>query len=251
MALVGVAGLAMSGIGMGMSYSQNKSAAANANAMAEYNYAVERNNIANQQKTAQWQAQQAAKQQEAQAAMAMNTANANAANLEQQAGAAERRGTEDQRRTREDQLRMSSIQNARIAKSGVAATGTPVEVLAETGRNMQLALSDSWYETNSERSSLIEGAAMERYGGSVGAAGYGMGAAAARAEGSLAPMKARQQLRSAQIERLSGLNNASGMKSAATAGLVSGMGTILGQGYNMYPKAKPGTGGISYGAGYY
>lgn len=231
-----IASLAATGIGMGMQYSQQKSAAANANAMAEYNYAIERNNIANQQKTAQWQAGVQAKNAESQAAMAMNTANANAANLEGQAAGAERRGTEEQRRTREDQLRMTAIQNARIAKSGVSAEGTPVEVLAESGRNMQLTLADQWYSTNQEASSFRQGADMERYGGKVGAAGYGNQAAMSRIEGQLAPMKARQDLRTAQLNRLGSLNNAAGMKSAAKAGLVSNSATLLGQSYGYAQK---------------
>jgi hypothetical protein len=230
---IGLAGVAAAGVGLGMQYNANKQAAANQAAMAKYNYAVNEQNIRQQQALAQWQATAQAKQQEANAAIARQTAAANAQNIEAQAQSTLNQGIEAQRRTREDQLRFSAIQRARVAKSGVASAGTPVEVLAESARDMQLALNDAWYETNTRRDAMLWDASMERYGGEVGAANYSGNASLLRAEASLAPIKARMDLRRAKYEMASGLNTASGMNSAATAGLVSGAGTLLSQGYQV------------------
>ncbi len=264
-AILAVAAIAASAIGAGMSYSSSKTAAANTAALAKYNYAIEQQNVANQQAIAIWQAKQSASQMQAQADqlnargnLAVQTADINATFLEKESVGVEARGREDQRRTREDQLRFTSIQNAKFAKSGVvAAAGTPVEVLAETSRNMQLALSDQWYETNAERTSLLGQADMERYAGQMDAFGYRTDAAnaraqgqLARAQGSFAPMAARQQMRQAEINRLSGMNQASGMRSAATAGLVSGVGTLLGSAAGTYGGGYGGK-KIPYGGGQY
>lgn len=231
--ILGGAALAISAVGVGMQYTANKAAASNAAAMAKYNYAIQAQNIRQNQALAEWSARAQASQANANAAVVKQTAEANAKNIENQAQGVLNRGVEDVRRTREDQMRMSAIQRARVAKSGVAAAGTPVEVLAESARDMQLALNDSWYETNTERDSLLWAAKMERYGGEVGAANYGAQASMLKAEGGLAPIKARMDLRRARYESLAGMNAASGMRSAATAGLVSGAGTLLSQGYKM------------------
>jgi hypothetical protein len=233
MVLIGIAGLGAAGVGLGMQYNANKQAAANQAAMAKYNYAIQEQNIKQQQALSQWQANAQARQMEANAAIARQTAAANAANIEAQAQSTLNQGIEQTRRTREDQLRFSAIQRARVAKSGVASAGTPVEVLAESARDMQLALNDAWYETNTRRDAMLWDAQMERYGGEVGAANYSGNASLLRAEASLAPIKARMSLRQAGYERLAGMNNAAGIKSAATAGLVSGTGTLLSQGYTL------------------
>lgn len=224
----------MGAVGMGMQYSAQKNAADQSAAMAKYNYAIQAQNIRQQQALSQWSANAQAKQMQNNAAMAKQTADVNAKNIENSAQATLNQGIEGQRRTREDNLRMSAIQRARTAKSGVASAGTPVEVLAESARNMQLALNDDWYMTNTKRDAQLWDAKMERYGGEIGAANYSGQASLLKAEGALAPIKARMDLRRAKYDLQAGTNMASGMSSAATAGLVSGGGTLLGQGYQMY-----------------
>ncbi|RBP37010.1 hypothetical protein DES53_115151 [Roseimicrobium gellanilyticum] len=228
-----IGGLATSAVGVGMQYSAQKEAARNQEALARYNYAVQAQNIRQQQALAEWNARAQAGQAEANAAMARQAAEVNARNLEQQAQSVLLQGTEEQRRTREEHRRHMAIAFARVAKSGVAAAGSPIEVLAESARTMQLALNDAWYTTNTKREALLWDAKVERYGGEIGAANYSGQASLLRAEGALAPIKARMDLRSAKYESLAGLNAASGMRSAAGAGLVSGMGTLLQSGYTM------------------
>ncbi|QIF01923.1 hypothetical protein G5S37_10410 [Roseimicrobium sp. ORNL1] len=210
-----------------MQYNAQKEAARNQEALTKYNYAVQAQNIRQQQALAEWSARAQAGQVEANAAIARQTAETNARMLEGQAQGELSRGVEQQRRTREDQLRVAALQRARFAKGGVAMAGSPVEVLAESARYMQLALSDAWYETNTKRDSLLWDAQMQRYGGEVSSAQYKMQASLLRAEGALAPVRARMQMREAEFHRLAGLNEASGMKSAATAGLVTGIGTTM------------------------
>ena len=232
-AIYEVAGFAAMAVGAGMQYSAAKQAASDQAAMTRYNYAIQQQNIRQQQAMAEWSARMQAKQAEGNAAIARQTAETNARNIENQAQGQLSRGIEEQRRTREDQLRLSAIQRARVAKNGVAAAGSPVEVLAESARYMQLALNDAWYETNTKRESLLWDAKMQRYGGDVSAAQYNSEAAMARAQGALAPIEARMQLRKAKYEQLAGLNQASNMKSMATAKLVSNSASLLSQGMGM------------------
>jgi hypothetical protein len=229
-----VAGVAAMAVGAGMQYSAAKQAASDQVALTKYNYAIQQQNIRQQQAMAEWSARMQAKQAEGNAAIAKQTAETNARTTENQAQGLLSRGIEDQRRTREDQLRLSAIQRARVAKSGVAAAGSPVEVLAESARYMQLALNDAWYDTNTRRDSLLWDAKMQRYGGDVSAAQYNMEAGMARAEGALAPIQARMQLRKAKYEQLAGLNQASNMKSMAKAQLVSDSATVLSKGVGMF-----------------
>lgn len=226
--------MAAQAVGAGMEYKAQKQAASDQAAMARYNYAIQAQNIRQQQAMAEWSARMQARQAEGNAAIARQTAETNARNIENQAQAQLSRGVEEQRRTREDQLRLAAIQRARAAKNGVAGgVGSPVEVLAESARYMQLALNDAWYETNTKRDSLLWDAKMQRYGGDVSAAQYNMDAAMARAEGALAPIRARMDLRKAGYERLAGLNQAANMKSMAKAKLVSKSASLLSQGVGM------------------
>jgi hypothetical protein len=227
--------MAGSAVGAGMQYSASKRAAADQEALAKYNYAIQQQNIRQQQAMAEWSARMQAGQAEGNAAIARQTAETNARNIENQAQAQLSRGIEEQRRTRDDQLRLAAIQRARVAKSGVAGgAGSPVEVLAESARYMQLALNDAWYETNTKRDSLLWDAKMQRYTGDASAAQYNMEAAMARAEGALAPIQARMSLRKARYEKLAGLNQAANTKSMAKAKLVSDGATILSKAVGMF-----------------
>lgn len=310
LAVTSVASLALGGIGMGMQYAAQRQAASQQAAMARYNYAIEAQNIRQQQAMAMWQANAAAKQAEANAAQATNAAalnarvmqdsakiqadymrhsseqNAlsaeaqaamNAGQLDANAAANIRRGVEDTRRTREEQLRFMAIQRGKQARSGVVTgVGTPVEVLAESAKNMQLAINDSWFETTVESSRLQHGAEVERwrgnreaslerwkgergaaaelygadqnamlelYGGAAQAADFMNQSAMARAEGAYAPIKARNAMRSAKMSLLGGMNDAKGYKSAANAGLVAGGASLLSQGSNLYSSGAFSGGG--------
>lgn len=222
-----LAGVITSAVGQGMQYSAQKKAAANQEALSRYNYEIQAQNIRQQQALAEWSARAQVSQVEANAAIARQTAETNARMIEGQAQGELSRGIEQQRRSREDQLRVAALQRARSAKGGVAMAGSPVEVLAESARYMQLALNDAWYETNTKRDSLLWDAKMQRYGGEVSSAQYKMQASLIKAEGALAPVRARMQMREAEFRRLAGLSEASGMRSAATAGLVSGIGSTM------------------------
>lgn len=249
-----IGGLATSAVGVGMQYSAQKTAARQQEALSKYNYAVAQQNIRQQQAMAEWSARAQAGQAEANAAMARQTAEANARNLESHAEATASRSREEQRRMREDHLRALAVSNARTARSGVElTTGTPVERLADDVRNQRLGASDAWFIMNTERDAQLWDAKLERYGGEIGAANYSGQASLLRAEGELAPIKARMQMREAEIGRIQGMNDASGLRSAAAAGLVAGTGTLLSQGYSMFgpkyssPSSKYKYGSSSYG----
>jgi hypothetical protein len=253
---VGVAGLAAAGVGMGMQYSAQKAAASQSEAMAKYNHAVAQQNIRQQQAMAEWSARAQAQQAEANATMARQTAEANARNLEFQAEGTLSRGIEEQRRTREDHLRALAISNARTARAGVdIGTGGPVERLAFDVKNQQLQASDLWYMANTQRDAQLWDAKLERYGGEIGFANYSGQASLLRAEGALAPIRARMQMREASIDRMRGMNDAAGARRSATASLISGTGTLLSQGsqlgfqYGLGGASTSTVTGLGYSAG--
>jgi hypothetical protein len=236
--IVQVAGLVVGAIGAGKQYQAEKQAASNQEALARYNYAIQEQNIRQQQALAQWSAKSQSRMAMANAAMAQQTAETNARNTENQAEGVRRRGVEEQRRMRDDNQRFLGGVRARGAKSGVVSDlGSTAESYLESVRMMTLAANDAWWEMNTQRDSLLWDARMQRYGGAVAGAQYGMDAAMAKAEGSLAPIRARMQLRQAQYERLAGLNQASGMRSAASAQAWSNTGSLLSSAGGMMTSA--------------
>ncbi|HSJ02280.1 MAG TPA: hypothetical protein VK956_07485 [Verrucomicrobium sp.] len=244
-----VAGMAMSAVGAGMQYNAQKQSAANQEALAKYNYAVEQQNIRQQQALAEYSAQNQARAAQANAAMVQQAADANALAYDQQADSALRQGVEGVRRSREDQLRFAAIQVGRIGKSGVATAGSPVETLAESAKLMGLALNDAWYTSNVEASRFQRQAEMERYGGRAGAANYGIQAGLALAEGAMAPIQARMDMRRASVGKMIALDQAAGMKSAATAQLVGNIGTLLSSSYGSFKGFGGGAGSAGGVAG--
>lgn len=248
--IVQVAGLVVGAIGAGKQYQAEKQAASNQEALARYNYAIQEQNIRQQQALAQWSAKAQARMAMANAAIAQQTAETNARNIENQAEGVRRRGVEEQRRMRDDHQRFLGGVRARAAKSGVVTdVAGPAGSYLESVRTMALVANDVWWEMNTQRDSLQWDARMQRYGGEVARAQYGMEAAMAKAEGSLAPIRARMQLRQAQFERMAGLNQASGMRSAARAQAWSNTGSLLSSAGSMMPSGGMGTSAGSAGGG--
>lgn len=119
--------------------------------------------------------------------------------------------------TRKDFDRMKAIQRARLAKSGVVEAGTPLDILAETAGEMELAIANQHFESSLEQQ-------RTRYQADITEAG----AWSTSFQGAIQGFRdaseianAGSRIAGANIERLVGLNQARQMRREATAGLIS------------------------------
>jgi hypothetical protein len=194
--------------------------------VAEYNYAVQRQQAQLQHAVATRQAQHAQAQAQAQAAIQARNAQA----LDQQASAERNRGRETVRRMRDEHLRFQAIQRARIAKSGVVAEGTPLEIMADTAGALELQRKDAQFEAEVRAQGYEQNAELERFGGRMtlldsSMADYEMAAANAGL---------RINMADARISRMAGFSQARGTQIGGYAAAIGGIGAAAGDGYNFY-----------------
>lgn len=231
-------------VGTGIqAYSQYSAGQAQAR-IARYNYAVQSANarlqmVAQQAALSQQRAQSqlALRQAEVNQQMANNEAaqrerNARLIRLNAESKAASSR--EDIRRKRLEYARFKGTQRNRIAASGVVDTsGSPLELLAETAGQMELAVTEmqnqaslDWNQSHNQAEledygarSLRAGASaqfgIERAASKIREVGFDMDAASIRSG-------YRAEMADANIRRMVGFNNASGQKMAAAGTLIGG-----------------------------
>lgn len=128
-------------------------------------------------------------------------------------------------RRRQQFERSAAEQRAAIAASGASeASGTPLDLLAETAAQIEIDQQDQHYANNNARSTLFREADMERLGGSLALAGATLNRNSALAEASLREGGARAQYLAgraeAEITRLTG-------RAAQRAGNISAVGTVF------------------------
>lgn len=153
-------------------------------------------------------------------------------------------GRETIRRARRNFEELRGRQMSAIASSGVTASGSPLEVMAESARQAATSLADLWDETTMERADLQDRAAMERFGG----AQTRIGAMAERSMISrtrnlnrtasrLATMQAHSEFRSALFGATADRASA---YDAARASSMSGVGRIFAGAGNLYSQLRTG-----------
>lgn len=234
--VVGLASVAASGAGAVAQYSSSRAAARNQEAIANFNARIQSQNALHEMRVAQLEAGANARFLQGQAAAQQ----ANALTLRRTADAEAAQAREQSRRTRMDNARFQALQRARIARSGVLETGSPLDILAETAGVMELALQDAHYEANLKLTKGYRQAQLEEYGAGQTLFDAGM----KQLEGEAAGVKYRMDLRQAEIARLTGLAQAGAMKSMAGANLLSGLSETGTSAYTLYrggaftPKRK-------------
>lgn len=218
-----VLSLATTAVGTGLSYYAQQQQAQNAERMAQYNYEIQRQNAEINAKMAAYQADVNTKVAMSQYQAGQN----NAAALEGQATAAEAQGRERARRMREENQRMLALQRSRYGKAGVTSEGTPLAVMAETAGNLELGVQDAAFETELESRTFRRRADMERYqsGFSLLDAGVQQYQAAASQAGR------KIALRQAEINRIAGRSEASGIRTASYGTLIAGAGQMANTAY--------------------
>lgn len=132
---------------------------------------------------------------------------------------------------------LASSQRAAIGASGVTGSGSPLEVMAESAGQMQLALRDAQDAAGMERADTLNRAGMEEIGGSrdtlqarAGLMSAERGYSLSAASNALGRMSAESNYRTAKfgasINRLAGLDQAKGMQFSAIGGAFTGLANL-------------------------
>lgn len=147
-ATAAIGSLASAGIAY---YGQQQQAQA-AERMAQYNYAVQK-----QQMEMQARMQSIAADQQYQAQMQ------NAQIAQNDATRVEQEARERAKRMRSENERLLGEQRARFGKAGVTSEGTPLAVMAESAGLMEMAVSDELYKADMERTAFNRKADVEKW----------------------------------------------------------------------------------------
>ena len=203
-----VASLASAGMAF---YGQQQQAQA-ADRMAQYNYAVQK-----QQMEMQARMQSIAADQQYQAGMQ------NAQIAQNDATRVEQEARERAKRMRAENERLLGEQRARFGKAGVTSEGTPLAVMAESAGLMEMAVSDELYKADMERTAFYRKADVEKW-----QAGYSMiDKAAADYNQASARYRATPIL-------MEGQNTATALRTNSYGSLISGVSDAarIGMNYN-------------------
>lgn len=203
-----VASLASAGMAF---YGQQQQAQA-ADRMAQYNYAVQK-----QQMEMQARMQSIAADQQYQAQMQ------NAQIAQNDATRVEQEARERAKRMRAENERLLGEQRARFGKAGVTSEGTPLAVMAESVGLMEMAVSDELYKADMERTAFLRKADVEKW-----QAGYSLiDKAAADYNQASARFRATPIL-------LEGQNTATALRTNSYGSLISGVSDAarVGMNYN-------------------
>lgn len=232
--------LIISAIGTGVSVYSQQQAASNAAAMAQYNYALQSQQIAVQTALAQQQADANASLAEYQAGIQ----NMNAESMVAQAKAVQqsylvtseadkRAGALAASRERDNARAFLAQQAAKAGASGFALAGTPLDSLADAAGILELKAQDVFQQGENEARKATELGDVESYrlrgqgrNESLAAAGTLYQAAVERWNGQTAVSKAKLESYGAEINRIDGMNTAAGYRMASYGTLFSGLSNM-------------------------
>jgi len=207
---------------------------------ADMNAAQQERNATNQLMAMQTQANLMKREAEANAALRGMEAKAmfaNATAIEQQAIGQDAINRVNLKNRRDEMSRSMGQQRAAIAASGIVeASGTPLDILAETAGLIQRDQEEQNYTFELNRRTLFREAQLERLGGRMALAGASLdrqsGVAAAGLQGAAARAEYLSNMRGAQITRFGGDVARRTGNLAAGATLLSGLGQAGGMYFN-------------------
>ena len=229
---IAIIGLAISAAGAGYSAYSSYQQGKTADALGQYN--AHQQELNTKMQLMGMQAQAAAQKRAAEAQMALRTSEANARlanakSIENSVEAQSRNTRESIRRKASEYERFQGTQRAVIGKSGlVEASGTPLDILAETAATIQLEREDQLYSDELNRRTLFREADLERLGGKLAMAGATLERNSSIAEAGLRSASGqgayRSGMREAEIMRLSGAAQKSAYQAQAWGTLFTGIG---------------------------
>lgn len=215
------------------------------NAIAQYNATQQERQGRYQLMGAQAQATLMKKQAEANYALRAGEAaakDANARQIESQAMSQDAVARENARRRATDMKRGLATQRQAIAASGVIeASGTPLDLLAETAATIQRDQAEQHYSNELGRRTLFREADLERLGGQFALAGASIDRSASMSTASLTMAQGRMSLltarREADITRMTG----AAKKKASTIGAVGTLFSGAASAYGSFTSAPVAT----------
>ncbi len=237
--ILGITALVGAGVSAYSSYAQGQAQSSIANFNAKNQERSSRLALMSAQAQSNTMKQQAEANYRLRAAEAQ-AHDANAGTLENQALAQDRVARENARRKADDFARAQGEQRAAIGASGVVeASGTPLDLLAETAATIQREQEQSHYANELGRRSIFREAQLERLGGQFALAGATLDRGAGLAEADLRAAAGRAEylsgMRSADIFRLTG----SAARQAGTLGAVSSGISGVSSAYGYYEGKQP------------
>lgn len=242
---IGVASLVLAAAGTGLTYYSSQQAADQNQRMALLNMRQQQDAASMQariqQAQAQFEASQSelqARQQEAQAA----AKNAYATSVRTEADNRAKANQENIEKARRDADKLKAMQLSALAKNGIVdTTGSPLDLLAETADAAHQAAGEAGLQTEAERRALFHEAASSEFDAGMIGINANMSrlqAARSQANGVAALASGRLESTQARITGLGAIASAQGARTAATAGLVSGIGGLVGSGYDYYRQGN-------------
>lgn len=227
-----VAALVVTAVGTGISvYSQQQQAKSQA-AIAEYNFNVQRRNAEIQQKFAEYEAEANVQMFKSQAEAQQRNADI----IKQQAVAEQQTAIINAHRERQDFRRLEAIQRARIAKSGVVESGSPLEILSETAGLAELSILENLHQSELKQIQLRREAEIQEHGAGLTM----MQADYAKFQGASAKVGAQQARTAAQIGYLTSMADARATRTSSYGTLLTGLGSAASGYYsatNYMPRA--------------
>lgn len=171
----------------------------------------------------------------AQAETQRRAAEAEAASMRQQAGVLGWSDLEGQARQRLADRRLIAAQEAATAKSGLVATGTPLELMVETAGLQQLSIAETHRQTELERLQLLHSADLTEYQGNQ----FAMQGLDAKLQGVASIAAANRGRYDSEIARLAGRQQASNYKAQAVATGIQGASNFAGSVASIYQNSAP------------
>lgn len=226
-------------VGAGISaygqYQSGKTQSVIANANAREQERQARNTLATLQTQSQMQAAEAEINFKLRAAEAKARGD-NAAGLESQAQQQDLINRANLRKRREDFSRMQSEQRTSLAASGaVEASGTPLDLLAETAAAIQQDSEEQHFAGELKRRTIFREADMERLGGQLALQGATLDRNTGLVQSRLTEFSGRAAhnagMAEAEISRLTGRAAKQAGYLGAAATIFSGAGSAIGMGY--------------------
>lgn len=261
---LGIASLVTTAVGTGISYYGQQQAAKQQEQIAQYNYTLATQQAQLQAGIAQQQAAANAGMLEYQAQVQrgnadayLQQANAVIANYNKASEGAVRAGELNAERERDNARRFLSFQMAKVAGSGFALAGTPLDALADAASMLELQSQDLFYQGQLEARKMHELGGVEAYrlrgaanSETQNAAMTLFQAANERWGERVAEQKLKLDLYGAQVQRLGGQSNAAGYRLASYGTLLQGAANLGHDAYNMAQFAPFKPKSYSSGSGY-
>lgn len=218
------------------SYQSGKTQMAIANQNAQEQERQARNSLSTLQAQSQMQAAEAdinfkLRQSEA------NARKQNADLIEQQAQAQDAIARANLQKRRQEYGAMQAQQRTAIAQSGlIEASGTPLDLLAETAEMIQRDQNEQQTANEAQRRTLFREADLERLGGELALQGATMDRQLGLTQSALTGFRAQAEylsgMRGAQITRLTGRAARDAANYQAVSTIFSGISSAAGFGYN-------------------